>query len=286
MWENYMMKRIMTIILIVVITGSCQAKQQKLDQPVYDIDRGSQTNLSQMTADLKKNRIILVGEHHSNKSHHRAQLAVIQALAQAGAKVAIGLEMFRDDSQSKLDQWISGELDEADFERIYYDNWNFPYDAYRMIFEYARENRIPMIGLNVSRDITRQVSRGGFQSLSAEAKGKLSEVACRVDEAYMKYIRKAFGAHAHGNLNFIYFCEAQLVWDNIMAINILNYLKQNPDAVVVALTGTGHAQKVAVPRQISSRSQLPYKVILPEVPGNIDAQTMTLKEADYIILEP
>ena len=281
-----MMKRIMMAIFILVIAGSCQAKQQNLDQPVYDIDRGLQTNLSQMSADLKKNRIILVGEHHSNKSHHRAQLAVIQALVQTGAKVAIGLEMFRDDSQSKLDQWIRGELDEADFERIYYDNWNFPYDAYRMIFEYARDNRIPMIGLNVSRDITRQVSRGGFESLSKEAKGKLSEVACRVDEAYMKYIRKAYGAHAHGNLNFIYFCEAQMVWDNIMAINILNYLKQNPDAVVVALTGTGHAQKVAVPRQISDRSQLPYKVILPEVPGSIDAQTMTLKEADYIILDP
>ena len=281
-----MFNRIIAVIFILIIAGSCQARQLNLDHPVYDIDRGRQTNLSQMTDDLKENRIILVGEHHSNRSHHRAQLAVIQALAQAGAKVAIGLEMFRDDSQSALDQWVSGELEEADFERIYYENWNFPYDAYRMIFEYARENRIPMIGLNVSRDITRQVSRGGFQSLSKEAKGKLSEVACRVDEAYMKYIRKAFGAHAHGNLNFIYFCEAQLVWDNIMAINILNYLKQNPDAVVVALTGTGHAQKVAVPRQISSRSQLPYKVILPEVPGRIDAQTMTLKEADYIIIDP
>jgi uncharacterized iron-regulated protein len=282
----FMFKRIIAAIFILIIAGSCQTGQLNLDHPVYDIDRGRQTNLSQMTGDLKKNRIVLVGEHHSNRSHHRAQLAVIQALAQAGAKVAIGLEMFREDSQGKLDQWISGELDEADFERIYYDNWNFPYDAYRMIFEYARDNQIPMIGLNVSRDITRQVSRAGFQSLSEEAKGKLSEVACRVDEAYMNYIRKAFGAHAHGNLNFIYFCEAQLVWDNIMAINILNYLKQNPDAVVVALTGTGHAQKLAVPRQISSRSQLPYKVILPEVPGRIDAQTMTLKEADYIILEP
>ena len=284
--ELYMMKRMMIVILTLIIAAGCQAKQQQIDHAVYDIDRGLKTNLSQMTDDLKKNRIILVGEHHSNKSHHKAQLAVIQTLAQAGVNVAIGLEMFRDDSQSKLDQWIRGELEETDFERIYYDNWNFPYDAYRMIFEYARENRIPMIGLNVSRDITRQVSRGGFQSLSKEAKGKLSEVACRVDEAYMKYIRKAYGAHAHGNLNFVYFCEAQMVWDNIMAINILNYLKHNQDAVVVALTGTGHAQKVAVPRQISSRSQLPFIVILPEVPGSIDAQTITTKEADYIILEP
>ena len=273
-------------MFILVIAASCQAEQQHLDQPVYDLDRLQKTNMSEMIADLKKDRIILVGEHHSDKRHHRAQLSVIQALAQAGVKVAIGLEMFRDDSQSALDQWVAGELDENDFERIYSDNWNYPYGAYRMIFEYARENKIPMIGLNVSRDITRQVSRGGFQSLSREAKGKLSEVACRVDEAYMQYIRKAFGAHAHGNLNFIYFCEAQLVWDNIIAINILNYLNRHPDAVVVALTGTGHAQKVAVPRQISSRSQLPYTVILPEVPGKIDAQTVSTKEADYIMLDP
>jgi uncharacterized iron-regulated protein len=281
-----MLKRIIAVFFILIIAAGCRAKRMHLDQAVYDIDRDRKTNLSEMASDLKKKRIILVGEHHGNKSHHRAQLTVIQALMHAGAKVAIGLEMFRDDSQNTLDQWITGELDEADFERIYYDNWNFPYDAYRMIFKYAREKQIPMIGLNVSRDITRQVSRGGFDSLSREAKEKLSEVTCRVDEAYMQYIRKAFGAHAHGNLEFIYFCEAQLVWDNVMAINILKHLKQNPDAVVVALTGTGHAQKVAIPRQIGSRSRLPYTVILPEVPGKIDAQTISTKEADYIILDP
>ena len=280
-----MFKRTITVIFILIIAAGCQAKQLHLNQPVYDIDRGRKTILSEMTADLKKNRIILVGEHHGNKSHHWAQLNVIQAMVHAGAKVAIGLEMFRDDSQNSLDEWIAGELDEAEFERIYYDNWNFPYAAYQMIFKYARENQIPMIGLNVSRDITRQVSRAGFQSLSEEAKQKLSEVTCRVDEAYMQYIRKAFGAHAHGNLNFVYFCEAQLVWDNIMAINILNYLKRHPDVVVVALTGTGHAQKLAIPRQISSRSQLPCAVILPEVRGKIDAQTIGTNEADYLMLD-
>ena len=31
---------------------------------------------------------------------------------------------------------------------------------------------------------------------------------------------------------------------------------------------------------------LPYAVILPEVPGKIDAETISTKEADYIILDP
>jgi uncharacterized iron-regulated protein len=154
-----------------------------------------------------------------------------------------------------------------------------------VIFDYARKEKIPLIGLNVSRNITRQVSQHGFNSLTADQKGKLSDVTCRVDKAYMDYIKKAFGAHAHGNLDFSYFCEAQLVWDNVMAINTLNYLKKHPDALVVVLTGMGHAQKGAVPRQIRERSQIPLAVILPEVKESIDPETITSKDADYIMLD-
>jgi uncharacterized iron-regulated protein len=168
---------------------------------------------------------------------------------------------------------------------MYYENWNFPWVAYREIFEYARDHQIPMIGLNVPREITRQVSRDGFKSLSPKQKGKISEVSCIVDQEYMNYIRKAFGGHGHGQLNFIYFCEAQLVWDSAMAVYTLDYLKKNPKAIVVILTGTGHAQKGAVPRQIRARSNLPYAVILPEIPGSIDVETITSKDADYIMLD-
>ena len=133
--------------------------------------------------------------------------------------------------------------------------------------------------------MTRQVSRDGFKSLSQDQKGKLAEVSCIVDQEYMNYIRKAFGGHAHGKLNFIYFCEAQLVWDSAMAVYSLDYLKRHPEAVVVILTGTGHAQKGAVPRQIQARSNLPYAVILPEISGRIDPETISKKDADYIILD-
>jgi uncharacterized iron-regulated protein len=213
-----MVKHFIVGILIVIVAAIALANHHNFNQPVFDLDRGQKTDMSSLIPMLKTNRIILVGEHHGDKRHHMAQLAVIQALVQAGANVAIGLEMFREDSQKALDEWIAGEMNPKKFEHIYYKNWNFPYSAYGRIFEFARENKIPMIGLNVSREITRQVSRGGFDSLSEEKKGKLAEVTCRVDEAYMNYIRKAYGAHAHGNLNFIYFCEAQLIWDNVMAM--------------------------------------------------------------------
>jgi uncharacterized iron-regulated protein len=265
--------------------SGCWAGQDNANHRLYDLNQKKELLMSQAVADLKENRIVLVGEHHGNRQSHMAQLAVIRALKEAGLRVAVGLEMFRNESQPALDQWISREIDAERFEKIYYDNWNFPWQAYRKIFEYARNQQIPMIGLNVPREITRQVSRNGFKSLSPQQKGKLSEVSCIVDQEYMNYIRKAFGSHAHGQLNFIYFCEAQMVWDTAMAVYTLDYLKKNPDSIVVILSGAGHAQKGAVPRQIRLRSDLPYAVILPEIPGSIDVATISNADADYIMLD-
>jgi len=280
------MKRIILITLsVVVFFATLDGIQAHLTHRIYDLQNKKEMLMSEALSDLKKNRIILVGEHHTNQDHHFAQLNVIQSLNEAGVQVAIGLEMFRKDSQNALDQWVEGNIGEKQFQPIYYDNWTYPWSAYQLIFEYAQKEKIPMIGLNVPRDITRQVSRQGFNSLSEEQKGKLADVSCRVDKEYMDYIKKAFGGHGHGTLNFTYFCEAQMVWDNAMAVNTLEYLKKNPDTVVVLLAGTGHVRKGAVPRQISLRAEIPQAVILPRVKGMIDLHTVDIKDADYIMLD-
>jgi hypothetical protein len=54
--------------------------------------------------------------------------------------------------------------------------------------------------------------------------------------------------------------------------------------VVVILTGVGHARKGAVPRQIHLRSPVPTTVLLPEVPGSIDPQTVDSEDADFLLL--
>ena len=279
------MKKLALICLSILVFFSVLAVAKKPSQQrLFDIFHGKEAILSEVIAALKQKRIIIVGEHHNNIKHHKAQLNVIRTLKDSGVKVAVGLEMFRSDSQQALDQWVAGDLDEEEFKKIFYDNWGYSWDNYRLIFDYAREKKIPLIGLNVPRDITRQVSRHGFKSLNAEQRGKLSNIACRVDKEYMDYIKKAFGGHGHGKLNFTYFCEAQLVWDTVMAINALDYLQKNPNASVVVLTGTGHAQKNAMPRQIRERSQVAHAVILPEVKGVIDPETVDITDADYIIL--
>lgn len=269
---------------ILLLAATCREPKQAAPLNLFDLQMRQSIAGVQAVDALKSARLVLVGEHHTDPSHHEAQLQVIRALYAQPVQLSIGLEMFRKDSQAALDQWVAGKLDEETFEKIYLDNWNFPWPLYRSIFVYARDKRIPMVGLNVSRDITRQVAQHGFASLSNQQRGELEGVTCNVTREYRDFIRSAFGAHGHGNMDFIRFCEAQLVWDTAMAINSLNHLEQHPDRVMVLLAGSGHVRKMGIPYQIKSRLPIPTSVLLPHTPDIFEPATLTGADADFIIM--
>jgi len=252
---------------------------------ILRVSDGQILSLPDVVKDLEKSQLVFVGELHASESHHKAQLETIRALKEANATVAIGFEMFRRDSQSDIDRWVMGELSEKEFERIYYKNWTYPWPLYKDIFLYAREHKIPMVGLNVPPEVTKQVAREGFASLTPKQRGDLPMVTCRLDPEYLAFIRRSLGMHGHGGMDFTKFCEAQLVWDTAMAWSLLRYLEKNPQATVVVVAGSGHSWKEGIPAQIRSRSELQFRVILPEVPGRIEGGNITVDETDYVWLE-
>ena len=255
-------------------------------EQIHRVSDGTVLSLPELAKDLIDSRLVFVGEIHTDQSHHHMQLQTIRALKKAGAPVAIGLEMFRRDNQKNLDRWVAGKLSERKFKKIYYKNWNYPWSLYRDIFLYARKYKIPMIGLNVPPEVTRQVAREGFASLSPKQRGDLPMVTCRVDPEYMAFVRRSLAMHGHEGMEFTKFCEAQLVWDTAMAWSLLRFSEKNPEATVVVVAGSGHAWKLGIPAQIQSRSELPFRVILPEIPGRAERANITVDEADYVWLEP
>jgi len=240
----------------------------------------------EMIEDIRKVNLIFVGEVHDRSSHHQAQLEIIKALHRSGVSVAIGLEMFRADSQKELERWVEGGAGEKEFMKAYQDNWTAPWPLYKDIFLYAREHRIPMIGLNVADEITRKVSHKGFSSLGSEELKHLPPgISCDIDEGYMNFIQRVYRAHQTEGKSFVHFCEAQMVWDKTMAWNLVEFLRNNPQRTVIVLAGTGHSWKKGIPEQIGRLSGSSYTVILPEVPGLIDPKAVRSSDADYILVE-
>jgi uncharacterized iron-regulated protein len=240
-----------------------------------------------MIRDIQSVDLVFVGETHDSVPDHRLQLDIIKSLQTAKRAEAVGFEMFTAGSQPALDKWIAGLLPLDDLMEIYYKDWGFPWLLYKDILLYLRENKIPAVGINLPPEITRKVAKSGFGSLSEKERELLPpETGCAVDEKYMKFIKRAYAMHGHGNKQFLYFCEAQLLWDQVMARNLLEFLRKHPQKTVVVLTGNGHAWKRGIPEWIRTDSRkTSTRVLLPEVPGAIGPSNITIEDADYILLK-
>ena len=268
--------------------------------------------------------VVFLGESHQSGRHHRFQLNIIKALWLAEVDVAIGLEMFKVDSQGDLDLWIAGGIPRETFEGIYYKNWQAPWSKYEEIFLYARKHEIPLVALNLSRDIVREVfakddeeGKEGKEDSPAEAeeapvKGKgvsgedevefarlvrqraeyvkeLRLIECDADPQYEKFLRAAIGEHDGMEIDYDRFCRAQMIWDTTMARRVVEYIKENPNKIMVVLVGSVHAWKRAMPRKLglfSGGDELSYIVIVPEMRSLLTRRRATEDDMDYMLLNP
>jgi uncharacterized iron-regulated protein len=273
------------IVLSVIVAAAMPLLAGCQDGDVVRLKDHAVIPFDRMVGEASKSRVIIVGETHDNKSHHDLQLKIIRTLYEGGAPLAVGLEMFRAENQELLDKWWRWGMPTEQFEALYRENWGLPWPLYRDIFLYTRQKRIPLVGLNVPREIIAKVAREGYGSLTeAERKRLPPGLTCTIDEEYRALIRKTFTEHAHASgRSFEHFCEAQMVWDTAMAIHALDYLDKNPGSRIVILAGSVHAWKYAIPRQIATmRPDVTVSVILPDPDGK---GGLTVEDADYLILK-
>jgi uncharacterized iron-regulated protein len=254
------------------------------DHRVLRVRDGQIVSFSDMIRDLRTVSVVFVGEVHDSPRHHLVQLNVIRAFHEAEQPVAIGLEMFRKDSQGKLDSWVAGKLSVEEFKPAFLDNWRLPWPLYQDVFLYAREHELALVGLNISEGISKKIARKGFASLTEKERKELPPgISCNVDPTYMEFIRRAYAGHSGHGPKFVNFCEAQMVWDKAMAWNLTGYLKKNPASKMIILAGVGHAWKRGIPEQLEPG--LTYRVVLPAVADQIDRHRVSTKDADYVVLE-
>ena len=241
---------------------------------------------TQMMTDTERSDVILVAEDHTNIKHHALQLDIIRSLRAKKISLAIGLEMFQTDNQRQLDDWIDGRISEENFKAVFDRNWSYNWSLYRDIFIFARDNQIPMVALNIPKEIVFRVSRQGFASLTTEERKNLPlGVTCDLNNPQTEFLKRTFEGvfkHEAKGKVFDYFCEAQSVRNSGMAMNIVNNLNKHPGRKLVALAGTWHAVKHGIPERFENIKNLSYRVIQPEIP-ELGTRNATSALIDYLI---
>lgn len=114
--------------------------------------RFQRSSLHEMHEALRQSRIVLYGDFHTLRQSQRGLLRLMRSYAerQRTRKIVLALEMFKAIDQDHLDAYVGGALDEQEFLRsIDYDaEWGFPWQNFKMILDFARQRKLPVIGIN------------------------------------------------------------------------------------------------------------------------------------------
>ena len=236
----------------------------------------NEENMLQAVTDV---RIAYVGEAHNDMASHRLQLKVVQAMAKRwSGQIAIGMEMFIPGQQEALRRWVAGESTEAEFlsESKWKERWNVDFDYYRPLLLFARENGIPVIGLNVPKSLVHAVAKMDFSELPEDERRQLPDMD--INNPYRDALVRAFyGGHAKGKNGLEGFRRVQALWDEAMAENAVRYLN-SPDGQhrhMVIIAGGNHIRYgIGIPHSVFRR--LPGSYVL------VGTRVLKISEVDKV----
>jgi len=246
---------------------------------ILHIPTGIAVTKDQMIEAISGSRVIYIGETHDNLEAHRTQLEVLEQLTKKfPGKITVGMEMFRRSAQPDLDRWHRGDLPQSEFKKLFQANWGLGYALYQPLFDFARENSIPIIGLKSSRE-TEDRFRKRESNTDSENFPELDE-----NDIYHKsFSMSIFGGHNDHAEALIKPYQMLLLWEETMAQTVADFLQDEAtrDSKLVVLAGGFHVQYgFGIPKRAFRRVPHAYSIILPtvtELPEELKDREMQVK---------
>ena len=233
---------------------------------IVHVPTGIKLTKAQLLDVIGDSRVIYVGETHDNVCAHQVQLEIIRGLAERfPGQVAVGMEVLRRPYQEIMDCWSRGELSERDF--LKQCRW-YPmnYSYYKPILEYVRERHIPLLALNASAELVKEVRKHGLDGLSKDWQDKLPNIDLS-DPHHRRLVDAFYKAHPPTSArSFETFYQVYVLWDETMAETAADYLttSEGSNKRLVVLAGGNHVRYgFGIPRRTFRRLPAAYAIVLP-----------------------
>lgn len=152
-----------------------------------------QATLAEILDEMRKKQFLLYGDFHTLRQSQRGLLRLLRAYTERlrTNKVVIALEMFKAIDQDDIDGYLAGATPEAEFlESINYAaDWGFPWQNFKMILDFARQRKLPVIGINsdnAGKDDLASRDKFAAKQLAAAAKRfPEHKIVCMIGEHHL-----------------------------------------------------------------------------------------------------
>jgi uncharacterized iron-regulated protein len=214
---------------------------------VFDA-KGNPSSIDQIVKVMAENEAVFLGEQHDDAVGHAVQMEIFRRVVDryaADHKMALSLEMFERDVQVVVNEYLAGQITEAQFLASSRPWGNYKTD-YRPLVELAKSKNLPVIAANAPRRYVNMVSRNGRASLdglSKEAKTWLPPLPYgEPSAAYAAKFKALMGPSPEAQMGIDKILASQSLWDAGMSNSVYRFLKDNKRPLVVHLNGGFHTE--------------------------------------------
>lgn len=214
--------------------------------PQPTILRGSDlkpTNLREAMG-LVPTGVVVIGEAHGNAIHQNYELMMMKELRHIGWNVTNAMEFLEYPFQKQVNDYRLGLISEVDFLKIVkWGGYGFQY--YRDQILFPKLPKDTTIAINAPSEVVGKIARQGLKSLTPEELQLLPpnfDRDGRGNDTYFERFKSSLPHTISDPQQLENYFWAQSAWDDTMAYQVSEYLKNFPDHLVVIVVGDFHVR--------------------------------------------
>lgn len=205
----------------------------------YDGHSLKASSVQDIVAQVKPGTILILGENHGQISQQAGQMELIKALREMPYKLSVGLEFMWYTDNKTIENYRLGQISEEEFLKSWRGGFSFDLYKAQLIVPILDRGEFSL-GLNLPSRISSKIGKVGLEGLNDEEKSFLPPNFTLGRESYRKRFVDQMGGHGGPNIDKYF--AAQSAWDDTMAWQSVNFMKEHPDQVLVIVVGEFHVQ--------------------------------------------
>ena len=222
---------------------STRGRSHPLAGRIWDVKRQVFAEEGILASAVARSDFVFLGEVHDNADHHVIQARLVRAVAAAGKRPPLAMEMLDTDVQAAVDQALRADARDADAlaAAVGWDGSGWPeFPYYRPVVTAALEAGMPVLAANLSRALAKVAVRQGKGALPEALRVRLER-----DEPLPEEVVKALREEmriSHCNVLPEPLLDPMALAQRARDAQMAERLSRSGKAGALLVTGNGHAR--------------------------------------------